>query len=655
MSAIGLDAEQKTATGAAGGVGQATPAATTAALKGDSAGREERARSTPGDVWSRTAPKYRIRALVLLFVNLVVFAAMCMFVHWLHVARPVDFSLESYVEPFRFWGPQTHTLNDFVLYPINVADNPVHAIVLGLLFATLISVPISVAILYRLPSALPFVACVLLLAHLPWLALTLCLSCVLASVRPFRMPFRYGSALVGLLPVAIYFVLAARGDLRPVQPYVSPHEKQMLAAPWALAILGACAMLAAILGWARLVAYRPGVIAPASILMFVMPAVLFARYVGADELAFRVLQQEWGLQSQRVEPTQDARPRIIELLRRWSQSDLRSVDPDGETFLGLWAGNDATRRDMQRRIVSRFVVDLLEQRRSAYEACKSFIAEYPTSRYVPYVLAIQSYWLDLRLAEERLLGTNPTRELYADFPHVQSLKTWERLVRLEKQSALGALAGLRLGQLRLRSGELAGSLQVLDAAAGIDAAQAQSSWREGASSRTGALNIAPMTQDLASYVLEARQLAATIRANCDDPQYGAAPLVRWARLDPRRPGYGLQLRELIARYPDALMLDNFLLAWIETEDNLLARADGLVTLVCRFADGDIYPAAAFALGELEMLRLARDDPRRLEHGVQVLTELLRRAPADPWAAQARELLARLRPAASRSAVHGERP
>ena len=157
-----------------------------------------------------------------------------------------------------FWGPQTHSLYDFILHPISVIDQtPIHGVVIGLVMASIIAVPISVSILYRFRSALPFIAAVLVFGHLPWMAITLVTSCVLASVRPFRLSFRFGSALVAMLPILLYLLLATRGPGDPLSASISPERKLLLVGPWLLAILAACTMMAAIIFIAHLANYRP--------------------------------------------------------------------------------------------------------------------------------------------------------------------------------------------------------------------------------------------------------------------------------------------------------------------------------------------------------------------------------------------------------------
>ncbi|MBP9027351.1 MAG: hypothetical protein KBH81_14550, partial [Phycisphaerae bacterium] len=80
-----------------------------------------------------------MRAALLLFLNLLLFSGLCIFIHWLHVARAFDFSWRSYIEPLKFWGEQAQTLNDFVIYPISVEQNLMHGVVLGLLVASIVA------------------------------------------------------------------------------------------------------------------------------------------------------------------------------------------------------------------------------------------------------------------------------------------------------------------------------------------------------------------------------------------------------------------------------------------------------------------------------------------------------------------------------------
>jgi hypothetical protein len=343
----------------------------------------------PVDVWSWTGRKYRIRGGVLLFVNFILFCGLCAFTHWLHVGSPFTFTLAAYLEPARFWGPQTQNLYDFILFPISVDQTPIYGVVVGLLFASIIAVPISVAILYRFPAALPFAAAVLVFAHLPWMSVALIGSCVLAAVRPFRLKFRYGSALLALLPMLVYLYMATRGPSDPLSASISPERRLLLAGPWLLAILAACTMLAVIIYLARVVNYRPGAVAPVMAVMFATPAVLFHGYVGVDELSYRVLEAEFGPRSARFQPVSDATDRILDLLpsrnrQTWRETARALMGPEGSKEL------DAIKARLADRLLQDLRLELMRDRRAAHEACTEFIADHPESRYLPNVLYIQA-------------------------------------------------------------------------------------------------------------------------------------------------------------------------------------------------------------------------------------------------------------------------
>lgn len=594
------------------------------------------------DIWDRTEPKHRFRAVALLIVNILIYSALCQFTHWLHRGQVFDFSLESYAEPFRFWGRQTNTLNDFILYPISVEQVPMHGIVLGLLVAAIVGVPIAIAILYRFPCCLPFIAAIVLFAHMPWMGVTVLSSCILASVKPFRFKFRFGSALVGMLPVLAYLFLATRGASEPAAAFAEPVNKTLLLAPWVLAILAACGMMGLILLVAWLVNYRPGVIAPIVGLMFAAPMVLFYRYVGTDELAYRVLEFEHGPRSQRFEPVRDAQEteqRIFALLHEWTATG--GAAPVRPEFQALWLGDVGPFKDLLWR---RMLVGFLTDRAAAYDECKRFVAEYPASRYLANVLFIQGRALDTRLDERKLRGSPPRRELYSDFPHVQSEPSWAALLTRFPESPLTAVAGLRLAQLRLRRGEVGPALELLETVRRGGARPAAPQTQPAA--RT-LLNTPPPERTLdfdpEPYRFEAARLEELVRANCDDPRYGPAPLVAFAALDPHRPRYQEELLDLAARYPDGRLYDNLLVAWAAAIDDPELRARKLRAYVERFTEGDALPEALVRLADLETQALgARSETRRLS-GLARLRTVVERFSDTCWGEVARQRLRRVQP------------
>lgn len=598
----------------------------------------------PQDVWSWTGTKYRARSFTLLAVNFLLFCGLCVFTNWLHVARPFDFTLESYLTPMRLAGGETQNLNDFVLYPISVLQTPIHAVVLGLLMASIVAVPILIAILYRFHCAVPFALAVGVFAHLPWMAFTLLLSCTLAAVRPFRMSFRYGSALVAMLPVLLYLYLATMGRPDQAGGDASPAQRSLLMAPWVLAILAACAMMATVLLISRAVNYRPDGVSPVMALMFATPVVLFYSRVGVDELHYRVLEAKFGPLSPLFETKQDAEPRLRELMRRLTNDEVL-YDRHREEVLAALSGEPAP---IKRLLWQRMQAEFLADREAAYQAYAKFIADHPNSRYLPNVYYMQARALDTRLDPRKLHALPPSRELYSDFPHVQSEKPWTSLLVRHGDSPLAIAAGLRLAQLHLRTGRLDAAVRelesLLDLAATVlpqspDTQPSAGMLRPPAPER--GLNFEPLP-----YVLEARRLLELVTTNAADPRYGAAPLVALLSLDPHLPGYADQLLHVAASHPDALIYDNVLVAWVGTVADATARAAAYAAIIERFPTGDGMLEAAFRLGELETQSRGADAEQRRQRGIARLRELATGRGETYWGLQASERLALLEPRAA---------
>ncbi len=589
------------------------------------------------DVWSRTEPKYRVRATFFLFINLALFCGLCVFTHWLHVGQPFDFSLDSYVRPLRFWGPQTQSLYDFVLYPISVDQTPIYGVVVGLLVASIVAIPIGVAILYRFPCSLPFCAAVLVFAHMPWMGLTLVGSCILASVKPFRMSFRFGSALAGLLPVLLYLYLATRGSTEALAASISPERKLLLTYPWLLAILAACVMLALIIIVARLVNFRPGAVAPLMAVMFATPAILFHQYVGVDELAYRVLEMDYGPRAKRFEPLQDATEFILDFMRRQAER------PTGQGWVLEALSTEHPAEHIaaaKHRIAVRLLLELMRDRQRAYEACKSFIADHPNSRFVPNVLYVQARALDTRFDGLRFGGTTTQRELYTDYPHAQSEPIWVNLLTQYPQSPLAVAARLRVAQLRLRADDAAGALAVLSppASASLITPETQPARRPLLKPRApeSSLDFEPEP-----YLFEARRLRELIVHNGADPKYGTQPLQALAALDPHRRGYHDQLALLASQYPDSLLYDNLVVRWASAQTDRETRFLQLracLERIAEFPDQDALPEAMFQLADLEVQALGTGDETRRAAGIARFRQIVDRFGNTCWAGLAAERL-----------------
>lgn len=607
------------------------------------------------DVWSWTAPKYRIRARVLLIVNLVLYGGLCVFTHWLHVVRLFDFTWESYSAPFRFWGDQPQSLYDFVLYPISVELSAMHGVVIGLLFASIVAVPISVSILYRFRNALPFCALVLIFAHLPWMAITLVASCILAGVRPFRMSFRYASALVALLPILLYLYLGTRGAADTLGTSISPEQSLLRNAPWVLAILAASTMLALIIFIARIVRYRPGAVAPVMAVMFVTPVVLFHFYIGVDQLKYRVLALEYGPRAKRFEPVQEASEKIRAFVHEWTHP-RRTRDARRDTVLALWSGDPRMRAALKHRISNLLLLELMQSRRAAYEACNYFIADHPDSRFVPNVLFIQARALDTRLDELRLVGENAQRELYTDFPHVQSEPVWTNLLTQYPHSPLALAARVRVAQLRLRQGDVYNALAALGAPGTWGASVAvPATQAAGPSPAAAAAPDETFDLDPQPYLLEAQRLHELIVDNVDsqDTTLDVEALQALASLDPHRAGYHDQLQRLAREFAESRLYPNLVMRWVMSHPELAQRRRLLEAFVQRFSHDDAVREAMFQLADLDLT--GGSDEARRQRGVELLGELVERFPGTYWARLAGERLRLLAPLASPTTTPAEAP
>lgn len=394
------------------------------------------------DVWTRTTPKYRRRAVLLLIVTSVLFAGLCVFTFWLRTGAYLPWASSEYFEllrkSFNPAGPNQVTLVDFLLFPISVEEVPLQIVIMGLLLATLASVPILVGILYRFPSSLIFCAMIAGLAAMPWFAATIALGCYLASGRPLRMEFRYASAILGLVPIVVYFVMATRQP-RSVYSPVTPYGFKLYL-PWVLAVLGSCAICGVGLGLARLINYRPGGIAPVLAILFAIPVVLFHAQVGRDELEYRLLEHQFGPSSRTAFRNRDLRQEATKRAERlWKQSRSRPYADILQECVGKLA-NDAYN-------------DLAIDRQDAVTACDEFMEYFPQSRYVPCVLYIKGRALDERI-NSAALEESDRIEHTADTPSEQSRAVWQALATRYPREAPAATASNRLTTLALREGNI---------------------------------------------------------------------------------------------------------------------------------------------------------------------------------------------------------
>ena len=596
------------------------------------------------DVWSRSAPPYRVRAIVLLIVNVLLFGGLGCFAYWMRSGKPFAPAMGGYWDELfltlRFTGDSQVTLASFLAGPMSVKDVPMLIPILGLLLAALVTIPILVAILYRFWSCLPFVAVVGFLAVMPWLAITLLLSCVVASVKPFRLPWRFASALLALIPIVVYLILASGGGT-PAGGWANPIDKIKYLAPWVIAMVASTLLAGVVLTIAKLVDYRPGAIAPLLAVMFGLPVALFEFKVGRDELYYRLLEQELRL----FEDVSAAE--LME--RRAEETWLKQTEPrmdlqKWQAFVSMfWALEMDSRGSAQD-----WTSALTKYKQKLVRHCDWFIKYFPDSRYAPNALYIKGRTLSTRVDLGEFRRTEWIR-YYDDFPHQASWTAWRMIVENRADSPLSAVALLRLAQLDARNGLMPEAVESLDRLiAKFDppgGRPTQAAEEEDQGAWSALLRRSPpeagLNVTLERPLLEAHRLRDLLTAN-RDPIYGYAPLcgirdpqqsshLGLLRLVPREDQYIQNLYRLKERYPRCQIEDNIDLEIAKATPPGPGRTKLLLDFVDHYEsrEVDAMPEALFRLGSA-----FREDKQRSEADERFV-QLLQQYPSSIWASQAR--------------------
>jgi outer membrane protein assembly factor BamD (BamD/ComL family) len=585
------------------------------------------------DVWSRTTSKYRFRSVLLLITNAVLFGGLCCFSYWLRSGYVVPFLQDDYWGRWQAFfqptGETQFTLADFLKYPISVEHVPLQIVIHGLLLASLISIPILVAILYRFPFSLIFTALVAFLAMMPWLAITLLVSCLLATAKRLAFPFRYASALLGLVPVVFYLIGATR-EPRSTVTLLSPADQASVYAPWLLAMIASCLLMAIVLIFAWVVNYRPGAIAPLLAVMFATPVVLFETKVGRDELYYRLIEHNYGLnyfQNIRVDP----------LLRRMAYAKMRS-NPNGEQDL-------TAVMNIIKLLVSQEITDAADDRmtlfaQQRYEAIReynAFLKAYHRSRYVPNVLYLKARAQDTRIDMVAFRQESEIR-YYNNVPREESQSTWQTLVEQYPDALPTSVAHFRLAQLAARAGDVDNAILHSERSLEIQSLYAETA-TQAAAETSGRLLDRPPTSSTLGINQESLKLNVltflVFLKNNRDPLYGNEPLAEFMKLDSRHSLYVPNLQRIINRFPKAQIVDNLVVRWANSLPSRVRRIESLKQCLADYSKGDAVPECMYWLGEA-----FREDSQSEEARLQ-FQALIDRFPTEPWADNARRQLANL--------------
>ena len=602
------------------------------------------------DVWSRTELKYRTRAVALLLANTVLFGALCCFMYWLRYGWFFPPTHEEYrlnfIETLNFAGQLQITLYDLFMEPISLKMVPMQGVVIGLLIASLVSIPILVAILYRFGASIAFCVMVSFLAVMPWLGATLLLSCAIATYSRRKLKFRFAAALLGLVPIGVYFFTASRGYATPGDVLTPQIERGLAVAPLLLSALACCASMVIVLSIARMVDFRPGAIAPLLAIMFLTPWFLFMNEVGRDELHYRLFEQHYGPRSKQHFAGADANFAVRRVaarlwadgaqpdqtivgfehkVRQFFESQLqpiRAAEPDGRSRIYKTVEDES---------LEHLKLFARSQHRVAVES-DNFLRDFPNSRFVPCVLYIKGRALDIRV-DTPTFRMNGTLRFYSDFPKEASRATWIALLQSSPESPLARVARYRIAQLDARRGEIDQAITVLTGLLQFDADR--NALKASSSRLETLLAKKPAEASLESEYRENEEQAAALlellRSN-REPISGDAALITFLSSDPRHPKYLQNLREILRRFGHCKIRDNLELRLALAEPSTKARIEKLQQLHERYPDGDTRPQTLYELGRA----LVRDG--RKSEAAARFRELARDFPGSRYGRVARHAL-----------------
>ncbi len=616
-----------------------TTADATNSIRDDGVNRDEGVDHDVVDVWSRSTSKYRVRAIVLLLINTVLFAGLGCFAYWIRTGVMFSFLQPGYWSQLgqTFLPRGDATLANFVLFPLRLDLIPMHGVVVGLLLAALVSIPILVSILYRFVSCIPFLLIVAFVAVMPWLAITLTGACVLSSIKPFRFRFRYASALLGMVLVMFYFYGASRQSAQQVAEYV-PSERIKFIAPWLLATVASCLLMGGVLFLARVVNYRPGVIAPLLVVSFALPVVFFEKYVGRDELYYQLLARHF--QEEFYVPEYNFSEQFERMAYRYWQSQPEPKQPFAVVREVL-----EFRLALELDVKSEVRTEFAKQRDAINRECKHFLKHFPDSRYAANVLYFQGQTLDMRVDLKAFQSREKILRYYADFPSDASEVVWKKLLANAGGSRAAKVAMYKIAQIESRNHYITEAIEILDKL--IDEIEADKTRDPtGDVSAVAVLKSAPADDQLKIDVdaidSRARELRDLLKNNARDPRYSDRPLCGSERGKPFRGGlltsdpdhvlYKHNLAMLLEAYPRALVEDNIKLILAMQEGDLEARMRLLDEVIEEYPEGDAVPQAYYRLA---MTWVELGD---VQKGRELCERILSEFPESMWANSAREYL-----------------
>lgn len=550
-------------------------------------------------------PTSQLRATLFVCLNLAAYALATSFLYYLGSGRWLSTTAAGYAESIG------QPLGEVLLSPLSVFVHPWMILIVGLLLAVIIFVPLVVSCLYHSRYCALFLLCTAVLAHAPVMALVLAGGCMLVAATPLRQRSPGLALLMGLAPVLVYLYFSSSRSI----VMMTPMQRLVLYVPFAIAALAALFAGGAVLLLAHWTRYRPGVVWPILLAMLLTPGLLFARFIGRDELAYARLA---GGLTAAEKPFAD-----------WAlpASDLRS-EPDDRTLAEAQA---ALERGKQDRVA----------------ACDRFLRDFPQSRRLPSVLWIKGIVQDTQLSS-RALSVGLARH-YDAFPLQASEDVWTRLATDYPEDPRSIVACLRLAKLRIRENRLAEARLLLEHGARLKEQLPPASAAPVDAGADRPLFLPDSAVPSESYVREAGfEIEIVLWRMEVNGVGGSGPaddaFVAQYSLDPQRYSqreYRNLIVDLAERYVDTELADDFAFAVAMNQPDPVDRAIALLDLEQAMAT-DARIRANYELGRLALQVGSVPGLSRVIERPEVYFKRVQVAPANPWRKPAAEHLQRLR-------------
>ncbi len=402
------------------------------------------------------------RAAFFTVTNLIGFVLINAFFNYINTGRWFDFSLASYRTALAC------PLSEVFVQPLGIFSHPWMIPVTGLVLTAIISVPILVAVLYRLWIFALFVLTVAVVGHAPLLAVFMAAGCLLAGMTQLRNEVPFLAMLAGFAPIGLYWFFFSGTD----EQVLDPLQKLVLHLTFIILMIIATIAGAVVLNLARLARFRPGVIWPVLLILLAAPIWLFYQKVGSAELDYALIVRDIGPAEELIAP--------VKMTNHESPALKPSRQAYSET---LPTSNASTAKRDFNVLLTRAKEQLDTNRRKLIKKCRKFMRLYPNHSRTPALLWIIATAMDIQIDVDALIS-GKVRYYYVG-PSEESLVIWEALAERFPRSPQALIAHQRLGIGAIRHGRIQKALEHLRTAQSLMIIFLDQSRAGGTFSKTG--------------------------------------------------------------------------------------------------------------------------------------------------------------------------